>query len=296
MTMLVFHHNDADGRCAAAIVNKWFLEEVVEREKQTTKTISFVEMDYKTHCPFDKINAGERVVIVDFSFQPDVMSGIVARSGSWANIVWCDHHATAKDYAYPADGYCDFTDKGLSGCECTWKHFFGDIPIPSTVSLLGDYDAWRLQRKDCFAFYEGLKTEDQSPVDGIWSDLLDTYDDGRSSTISAATCKRIISQGNAVIKYRDNYCGEIVKAFGYETEIGGHQAFATNLYRFGSGGFGELFHQYPICIAYIHDGTKFTVSLYSETVDVSEIAKKYGGGGHKGAAGFVCTSLPWSWS
>lgn len=38
---------------------------------------------------------------------------------------------------------------------------------------------------------------------------------------------------------------------------------------------------------------QFTVSLYSETVDVGAIAKAHGGGGHKGAAGFVCDTLPW---
>lgn len=39
-------------------------------------------------------------------------------------------------------------------------------------------------------------------------------------------------------------------------------------------------------------GDLFKVSMYSEFVDVSEIAVKYGGGGHKGASGFQCTELP----
>jgi nanoRNase/pAp phosphatase (c-di-AMP/oligoRNAs hydrolase) len=34
------------------------------------------------------------------------------------------------------------------------------------------------------------------------------------------------------------------------------------------------------------------VSLYSEKVDVSIIAKNHGGGGHAGAAGFICRDLP----
>ena len=39
---------------------------------------------------------------------------------------------------------------------------------------------------------------------------------------------------------------------------------------------------------------KWTVSLYStkDNVDVSEICKARGGGGHKGAAGFQCSELP----
>jgi nanoRNase/pAp phosphatase (c-di-AMP/oligoRNAs hydrolase) len=47
---------------------------------------------------------------------------------------------------------------------------------------------------------------------------------------------------------------------------------------------------YPVCIAYVHDGEKFTVSLYSTTVDVSKIAKKFGGGGHKNAAGMTLSN------
>jgi nanoRNase/pAp phosphatase (c-di-AMP/oligoRNAs hydrolase) len=74
--------------------------------------------------------------------------------------------------------------------------------------------------------------------------------------------------------------------------IGGQKAYALNAYRFGSQGFGEKAKEYPVCIAFIYDGRQFTVSLYSETVDVSTIAKSFGGGGHKGAAGFVCKELP----
>jgi hypothetical protein len=98
--------------------------------------------------------------------------------------------------------------------------------------------------------------------------------------------------GKSAIKYRDNYCAGLCKSYGHETEIDGQKAYACNQFMFGSGGFGERFNQYPVCLAYIHDGKKFSVSLYSTTIDVSIIAKKHGGGGHKGAAGFVCEELP----
>jgi nanoRNase/pAp phosphatase (c-di-AMP/oligoRNAs hydrolase) len=39
-----------------------------------------------------------------------------------------------------------------------------------------------------------------------------------------------------------------------------------------------------------------TVSLYSTKpeIDCGEIARTFGGGGHKGAAGFQCTELPFA--
>ena len=39
---------------------------------------------------------------------------------------------------------------------------------------------------------------------------------------------------------------------------------------------------------------EYIVSLYTTQadLDVAEICKKHGGGGHKGAAGFTCNELP----
>lgn len=54
---------------------------------------------------------------------------------------------------------------------------------------------------------------------------------------------------------------------------------------------GEL----PVGIVWFRDRDMFQVSLRSVgDFDVSTIAKQYGGGGHKNAAGFRCKVLPWA--
>jgi oligoribonuclease NrnB/cAMP/cGMP phosphodiesterase (DHH superfamily) len=240
-------------------------------------------MDYAKPCPIDMIQRDDTVVIVDFSFKPDVMAKV--QTATDIGTIWIDHHATAKDYGYLCAGLRDFTNKGPSGCELAWKFFFPNDVVPQAVNLIGDYDSWRLQiTPGCFRLYEGLKMEDQSPQSRLWHRLLDDTD--------TDAVEEIAEHGKACIAYRDNYCGDMVKSYGYETEIDGVRAFACNIFRFGSQSFGTKFTEYQICLAYIHDGKKFTVSLYSETVDVSAIAKAHGGGGHKGAAGFTCDTLP----
>jgi oligoribonuclease NrnB/cAMP/cGMP phosphodiesterase (DHH superfamily) len=83
------------------------------------------------------------------------------------------------------------------------------------------------------------------------------------------------------------------RSYGFEIELAGHRGFATNIYGFGSNGFGPaLMEQYDFCAACIFDGKRWTVSLYSEKIDVGEICKQLGGGGHRGAAGFQCEALP----
>ena len=44
-------------------------------------------------------------------------------------------------------------------------------------------------------------------------------------------------------------------------------------------------------ILFAFNGTDWTYSLRSSTIDCSKIALKYGGGGHKGAAGFRSNQL-----
>jgi len=268
--MICIHHNDLDGKCAAAIVGKYF-----------GGKLSFHETDYKDVVPLTKV-AGEDVVIVDFSYKPEAMLQIVESANS---VVWIDHHVTAKDYPYQyLTGLRNFDDKKFSGCELTWLYYFPMDKMPLSVQLIGDYDKWALKLDDSKVFYEGMKLEKNGPEEYVWRELLDTA--------YYQKVKKIAEAGKCAILYRNNYCDGLCRSFGYETELAGHRAYACNQYMFGSGGFTHRFAQYPVCIAYIYDGKRFTVSLYSETIDVGEIAKKNGGGGHKGAAGFACDVLP----
>ncbi|MFH1897055.1 MAG: hypothetical protein ABH886_02270 [Candidatus Desantisbacteria bacterium] len=274
--MKCFYHNDLDGRCSGAIVNLY------RRNQENDGTgFYFIEIDYKDRFPLETISPNEEIWIVDFSLKPEVMNELLKVT---QNIIWIDHHATAKEYGY-ADlkGLRDFKDKGNAGCELTWQYCFPDRKMPSSVLLIGDYDKWALKMQpECFEFYEGLKLEDTNVKAIIWKELFS--DDTLSSDI--------IHNGKTSIKYRDNYCSQLRKSFGYETEIDGYKAYATNMYMFGSKGFGHMMDNYPLCIAYIHDGKMFTVSCYSTKIDVSVICKNHGGGGHKGAAGFITSHLP----
>jgi len=276
--MKCFHHNDLDGRCAAAIVKRYWKNCEFDGIGE-----EYIELDYKDKIYIEEIVPQETINIVDFSFKPDVMEKIFELT---KNVIWIDHHKTAKDYPYQhLKGLRDFTDKSMSGCELAWKYFFPDEIIPQAVILIGDYDKWALKHQPkCFQFYEGLKMEITLPDSPLWVSLL-------SGDINLES--KILIQGKSAIKYRDNYCDKICNDFGYEIEWEGYKAFATNFYQFGSKGFGFRVEEYDFCIAYIHDGQKFTVSLYSvKDIDVSQIAKKYGGGGHKGAAGFITKELP----
>lgn len=282
----IIHHNDLDGICGAAIVYRHYNQNADPNDPACPREVHFYETNYNYPPPVGLMAHGDRVVIVDFSYPPEGMEKIHA--AVWAkyqetDITWIDHHKTAVAYGYSWPGLRDFTDKGRSGCELAWDYFFPLEPVPEVVRHIGDYDSWRLKIPESKRFYEGAKLSLLNPTAERWSLLLEN---------APSVFFEIMREGRTAEAYRDQCTAMISRTYAYRTSIAGIEAIAMNLYGFGSQQFGEAFHRYPIVIAYIHDGYRYTVSIYSETVDVAKIARAHGGGGHTGAAGFVCDVLP----
>ena len=108
---------------------------------------------------------------------------------------------------------------------------------------------------------------------------------------------RCIKNGRTVLRYIEKENKKYVEQYCFETKINDIPALAVNKGLANSQLFDSVWdiEKYPIAIAFVWCGDKWTVSLYTtvETeIDVSEIAKSYGGGGHKCAAGFQCKELP----
>jgi oligoribonuclease NrnB/cAMP/cGMP phosphodiesterase (DHH superfamily) len=299
--VLIYHHNDDDGRCAAAVI--WFGLSAGFIVADKMQRAVFRELDYKDADAVDfqkEVAPDEHVIIVDFSFKPHKFKELMDRT---RNVTWCDHHRTAANYEYARDegnpygariaGLRDFTNNGLCGAEVTWCHFMPRMmTIPPAVVLLGDYDAWRMRDPDmCLPFYEGLKLVDTDPKGTLWPVL---FTEGTGDRLGECALG-IIAKGHTAIQYRDRYCGKMRSSFGNLVAWEGMNCYACNIYGFGSKGFGELMDLFDVCISYVHDAKtgKWNVSLYSAKKDVGLIAKQHGGGGHAGAAGFTCERLPW---
>ena len=282
--MLIIHHNDADGRCAAAIVAAWYPAPIPCR---------FFETDYKTPPPLDLIRPGEHVAIVDFSYKPDDMDAVIAKAGGPQWIIWIDHHATARDYGYVVPGLRCFTDKGPSGAELAWRHCFPDRPEPRIVTLIGDYDTWRLEMDGSTALRVALESEApaRDPSSDWWSRVL------AGGEFHDSEWERLVVGGRAMIRFRDGLAASLGKGYGFDTTFHDLRCRFVNLYGMGSAAIGEdVLREYDAGLNAIWDGRQWTVGMYSvrDDVDCGGICKEHGGGGHKGAAGFVCDTLPFA--
>lgn len=278
--MKCFYHRDMDGKCAAAIVfhsQIWMYQDGV-----TALTPEMIDIDYKDEVDIDKITLNEEIYIVDFSFKPEVMEKILQKT---SNIVWIDHHKTAMEYKYSQE-LKGIRDNNFSGCELTWQYFHPNETMPRIVEMLGRYDIWDFSKygEDLNKLQTGIRLYNTSPDSPEWKNWL--KDDLNIFV-------EIMDKGIISLQYRNNQYSSLIKAWSFWTEFEGYKAICCNAGSVSSQLFDSVKEDYDLMIPFIFDGKQWSVSLYTKKdIDCSEIAKKYGGGGHKKAAGFQCKELP----
>jgi oligoribonuclease NrnB/cAMP/cGMP phosphodiesterase (DHH superfamily) len=268
MPTICLHHNDADGRASAAIVRRALGMEVL-----------LYEIDFGEPVPWDMLERAQSVVMVDFSLPPPEMQRLAAS----AELIWIDHHISAlKAMAGIADNWPGLRDITEAGCVLTWKYFFPDQSVPRAIVLIGDRDIWRWAEAETGPFDDGLHQRNTNPEnDDLWQPLLD--DDSQ-------LLQELIQEGKILYQARLLDVRRYVRKYGFELSFEGYRTLALNAR--SSGEMGAYIRQLGYQLAYCYvdvwqnDRLMTTVTLYSEQVDVSQLAQKFGGGGHRGAAGF----------
>lgn len=262
------HHNDTDGRASAAIVRKALGPDVW-----------LCEMDYGDSLPLERILTSDHIIIVDFSLSGEDMIQLA----TYHQFTWIDHHVSAiQELSEISKHWPGIRDTREAACILTWNYFFPSRPVPKAITLIGDRDIWRWAEQDTGPFNEGLYQLDTRPLnDDLWFPLLENND---------RVLSQIIQNGAILWEARLRNIRRTVKRQGFPALIEGHRALVVNLR--GSGDIGQQIRDmgYEIAYCYIdslNNGDITTyVTLYSSIIDVSEIASRFGGGGHKGAAGF----------
>jgi len=266
---ICFHHNDPDGCASGAIVRH-----------ALGKDVPLIESDYDvTVIPWEKVEQAERVIVVDFSFPREDM----IRLADGREFIWIDHHKSAMlEFEEIGRDWKGIRDISEAGCVLTWKYFFPNQPTPKAIVLIGDRDIWRWAEKDTGAFNESLYNRNHlADNDALWEPLF--KDDQE-------TLARMIKEGEWLREINLDNVDRLMRGRSFEVQFERYKTLAVNAS--GNGDIGNYGRErgYEIVYCYMDkmqpDGLATVVTLFSNKVDVSEIAKKYGGGGHAGAAGF----------
>jgi oligoribonuclease NrnB/cAMP/cGMP phosphodiesterase (DHH superfamily) len=214
---------------------------------------------------------GKVVVILDFSFDNKTVKKMIKDA---KDLLVIDHHKSAMVELHNiSNTHFDMTK---SGAMLAWEFFHPGKEPPKFIKYIQDRDLWKWELEYSkefsaafdmvpFEFEEFEKFEDDS-----------VFDDARKrGSFILAYSKTVVKKvcDKASSRKLDGMSVMVVNASHWMSEIGARLAPDCD--------FAMIWY-------YDHDDRDIKVSLraFHETVDVSEIAKKYGGGGHKKAAGF----------
>lgn len=289
MDLIIFHQNCPDGWAAAYICHMKYPEAnfLPLNHGLTPEDLDFVF----------QVATGKDVIMVDYSLRTRELNDKLASVAKSFRIL--DHHKTAQAVLAGAS-YATF-DMARSGAGLAWDYLFGkdrdksesitfgkltwsdgDVFVrPWWVNYTEDQDLWNWALPDSQVINAYLMTQPREV--GAW-DVITRMD--------AADAKEM---GEGVRQYIEYYTRSVVT----ERQDGvlvfegrNHKVSVLNIPYAGVSEAGSALVNlgYEIGVAWFERGdgiTQFSLrSLKGGDVDVSAIAKSYGGGGHQSAAGF----------
>lgn len=239
-------------------------------------------------------------------------------------LIWIDHHKSSIE-KWPKDipGY---RIDGVAACRLAWQwfaimsatpnpeqfalpdkqHFYDrQVQEPFAVRLAGEYDVWDKRDTRAEAFQFGLRSRDLTEFD--WQELLSeeivpaTAGTGMDISESDLLTTSLLQSGYLLQRYQQRNDAGIVNYRSFLMKFEGLCFLTLNTARCNSLTFAakdvpETGHD-ALC-GFYWTGEKWKVSLYHAAhrtdLDLSVIAVKHGGGGHRGACGFEAKTVPWA--
>ena len=276
----IYHNQDLDGWASAAIVKYYHEKYYPQRE------LELVGWNYGDPIPWTEIYEANKLYLVDVSFDKNAMAVLFEKFGT--DFIWIDHHVSAlKENDLELISGIQNSEK--AACEHTWDWFFADKDVPEFVWYLGMYDSFRHRgtqyELDVLRYQYAARSMIGNPGEALYR--LKEWDDDDLTPI-------MLNSGEIIYNYLIKEAEQIY-AKSKPIEFDGFRFLAVNRERFNPINFGIDYHEdgYEGFACFWWDGKKWTWSLYNDDgkVDVSKIAKKRGGGGHAGAAGFQQNKL-----
>lgn len=226
---------------------------------------------------------GQHVILVDFSWKRSALERVcdVAKT-----LTVIDHHKSAQSDLEGFTCIAKHFDTNKSGAGLTWDVLFPGLERPFLVDAVEDRDLWRFRLPDTRAVHFAMGDVPASAEEfDAW---VEVFADPARRTIALA-------RGHAVAEHHDRLARACAR-YRPHAWLGGHHvpcvpcqtpALISDV--------GHLLSaDAPFAATHlVRDDGSVQVSLRSAQtgLDVSEIAKGYGGGGHAHAAGFTALSV-----
>lgn len=310
--LVIYHANCTDGFGAAFAAWMKFGDEA-----------EYLPMNYGEKLNPSKVLYEDReVFILDFSFPRETMDCLFDAA---KRVVWLDHHKTAFEMwcggyrkgdrfqaiplggADPLEHYI-VLDDNFSGAYLAWEYFHPDTEVPMLIQHIDDYDRWQFKLDGTKELHAALNSYKPWSFEQ-WKELnrqLEMWDEFNVGP------HFIFKEGNAILRAHNQNVQAALKQtrpcairwFDGETdgrpEVNVFTGLAANAPSFLASDLGhELANKsgtFGLVWSMAGDGQAHCSLRSNGEYDVSAIAKAFGGGGHRNAAGFstnMDTLLSW---
>jgi len=232
--------------------------------------------------PKIKIKNSE-VFVIDASYSKKNIKKLLQNKNS---VIVIDHHKSSQKEIKSASQW--YFDLNHSASVLAWQYFHPNKKVPKLLSYIEDIDLWRFKLPYVKEIKSILELETQTFKN--WEKLASDFE-------KQSHFKKYVEKGKIINEFEEKI---IKKIMSYSSLVSffGKKILMVNSPIFNSE-LGSLLAKKkpPLAIVWHQIGNKIKVSLRSTgKIDVSKIAKHFGGGGHKSAAGFTLLStknLPW---
>jgi oligoribonuclease NrnB/cAMP/cGMP phosphodiesterase (DHH superfamily) len=263
--LCIYHNNCLDGFAAA-----WAVRHALGEEVEFYKGIHQQQPPEVTD---------RDVILVDFSYKKDVLRNMLQTASS---ITILDHHVTAeKDLSalFNSGKIKGKFDMYRSGAMLAWLWFNPGLQVPKLIEYIQDRDLWLFKLAGTREINAALSSY---PYDFLlWDKLMASKDD------ELEALKR---DGAAIERRLQKDINELIATGVRRMTIGGYDVpvlNATSAYVSDAGHIMSLGEAFAACYWDHPAGRSFSLRSSEAGIDVAEVAKKYGGGGHAKAAGFT---------
>lgn len=264
----IYHSSCTDGFGAA-----WAVKEF---SKVSKLYFTFFAAEYNKPPPNIK---GKSVVIVDFSYPLEILKVMLEEAKS---ILIIDHHATAikflKDFEHPK--LIKYLDNNKSGAGLAWEYFHNS-PVPELIKYIEDRDLWKFKLLNTKEIIEAVSNYPLSF--NVWDSLM------------VMPIERLRDEGRVLLRKTEIEINRAIAQKPLDLIIANHLIPTRNLTQNISETLNRIVtkENIPFSASFFvnKEGYIFSLRSIDSKEDVSKIAKMYGGGGHRNAAGFKVSTL-----
>ncbi len=218
---------------------------------------------------------GKEVYIIDFSYPGDILPTLEAQN---KKLVVLDHHEGVRELVEKVKEHV--YDENRSGAGIAWEYFRGKEPLPRLLAYIQDGDLWRhsLPHAREVSAYLGTMQLDFETLDALVA---------KAETEEGF--KEIVEKGRAFAEYREYVCQNLADQ-ATEVQFDEYKILAVSAPRLFRSELGHILAKKkgPFAIVWYPNNGMWHFSMRGDgSIDLTKIAQRRGGNGHRNAASFM---------